>query len=285
MSDELRDLASVASASQDELTNTARSSGVMGTMSMTIALRGLLVLGSSALACAQPTATTAQPTAPVADARHANEASSRAPTTTPAQAIEPADAPAEAPAEPTWRLTTLVTGGPESLIGANGYYELSLDGERATLRKVGEAGTPRYEAGAVLEGSGTLSLAADPAWPSAMSGTLSVILQRGDVRRPITLRVRVLGDEMDGTWSFPSGPGGPPVGRAWGLIAGVRGRGEPIVLTDGDRAACDVCVEAYYNCGGMGVGGCNSSEVAADECDARMAKARRSSSAEPPRGC
>ena len=88
-----------------------------------------------------------------------------------------------------------------------------------------------------------------------------------------------------GTWSFPAGPDDPPVGRAWGLIAGMRGSGDPITLTNGDEAACDVCVAAYYNCEGMGVGACNSSAIATDECDARMSKARRSSSAEPPRGC
>ena len=249
-------------------------------MSVTRAMRGVVVLGCSALACAQPAAPSVQPPAVASGTGNAIEAPSVAPAS-PAQASEPA----EAPAGTTWRLTTLVTGGPEPLVGANGYYELALDGERATLRKVGEAGTPRYEAGAVLEGSGTLSLSVDPAWPSAKAGTLSVTLQRGDVRRPITLRVRILGDAMEGTWSFPAGPDDPPVGRAWGLIAGMRGSGDPITLTNGDEAACDVCVAAYYNCEGMGVGACNSSAIATDECDARMSKARRSSSAEPPRGC
>ncbi|MCH9688678.1 MAG: hypothetical protein K0V04_45020 [Deltaproteobacteria bacterium] len=56
--------------------------------------------------------------------------------------VEPASSPSAAEAEPAiaWRLTTVVTGGPQPLVGANGYYELVLEGERATLRKVGVRG-------------------------------------------------------------------------------------------------------------------------------------------------
>lgn len=210
----------------------------------------------------------------------------------PAEPDGPAEAPAPAPAPVApaasaeiWRFTTLVTGGPEPLIGANGYYELVLDGERVTVRKVGVRGTPRLPADRVMEGSGKLALAETPAWPLAWSGTVTVTLADAKSKQRLTLSLAGIGDQLHGTWLHPEDRGGEgKIGRAWGLLEGVRGAGEPLDLVDGERAPCAICHQAFFVCEGAGSGACNSSNAAIAACDRRLRDARKRA-AEVPRGC
>ena len=192
-------------------------------------------------------------------------------------------APAQAGSPEIWRFTTLVTGGPETLVGANGYYEIVLDGDKATVRKVGVRGTPQLPAERVAEGSGTLTLAADPAWPAARSGTLTITLVEPKAKQQMALSFWVLGDQMHGTWFHPDARG-EKFARAWGLLEGMRERGEPLALVDGERAPCQACTYAFFNCEGSGPGSCNQSNVAIDECNSRLRTAKKKS-AEVPRGC
>ncbi len=195
--------------------------------------------------------------------------------------VEPASSE---PREEIWRFTTLVTGGPESLIGANGYYELVLVGDQASVRKTGERGTPQLPAERVMEGSGPLALVEDPMWPSARSGTLTVTLANESSKIRMSLSVWLLGDELHGSWIHPDNKLEEwMIGRAWGLLEGKRDSA-PTQLDDGERTPCWICNEAYWNCEGAGTGGCNSSNSAIDECDERVGAAKNGS-ADVPRGC
>ncbi|MFV8751026.1 hypothetical protein ACNOYE_10815 [Nannocystaceae bacterium ST9] len=217
----------------------------------------------------------AAPTEPPAS----DPASVREPTREP----EPEPAPATAPAQ-RWRFTTLVTGGPEPLIGSNGYYELELDGEQATLRKVGQTGTPSFAAAEVLSGAGTAKPGEVDAWPSATRRSLAITLAGGEAERELELDLWLIGDELHGVWWFPD-PKAETLGRAWGLVVGAREFGDPIELHGGDDAACMTCVQAFWNCEGMSFEPtCNSANQATSECDDRMAEAR--AAGRPiPRGC
>lgn len=181
-----------------------------------------------------------------------------------------------------WRFTTLVTEGPKGLIGANGYYELVLDGDKATVRKIGVRGTPQLPAERVMEGSGTLVLAQEPSWPAARSGTVTVTLASAKAKTPISLTVWVLDDRLYGWWTQPSGKADAgETGRALGLLQGVRGRGEPVDLVDGEQAPCAVCYQAFFRCEGAGLGACNSSNTAIDACEQRMRSAKKRATALP----
>lgn len=208
-------------------------------------------------------------------------------TPAPAEPSGPAEAPvaaADGSAE-LWRFTTLVTGGPGPLIGANGYYELAIADDRATVRKIGVRGTPRLAEDRVMEGSGELVLAETPAWPAAWSGTVTVTLADARSKQRMTLSLAVIGDELHGTWLHPEERGAEgKIGRAWGLLAGARGAGEPLELVDGERAPCSVCNDAFFVCEGAGAGSCNSSNLAIDACARRLRDARKRA-AEVPRGC
>jgi hypothetical protein len=196
----------------------------------------------------------------------------------------PSSEPVQAEPGEVWRFTTLVTGGPEPLVGANGYYELVLDGEAVVVRKVGERGTPVFSPERVMQGTGVLALTEDPAWPSARTGEVTVTLTNASSKITMGLSVWVMGDELHGVWTHPHAASEALMGRAWGLLQGTRGRGEPAELVDGKRAPCSVCVEAFWNCEGMGSDACNSGNLEREAC-ARQMKAARKKSAEVPRGC
>lgn len=206
----------------------------------------------------------------------------------PESSSEPAETPPEDPAATVevWRFTTLVTGGPESLIGANGYYELHRDGEQVTVRKVGQRGTPSFAPEKVSEGTGTLALAADPEWPEAERGSVSVTLQNGGKGRALELELWLLDDELHGSWVEPhkKKTSKPTIGRAWGLLQGELGAGEPLTVKNGERTPCRYCSRAFYNCEGMGEGGCNSSDEGITQCSARMERAQKTKRPVP-RGC
>lgn len=253
---------------------------------MTRGMLGLVTLLTLVGACVASTSSPSPP--PVAAPVDAEPPATAAPpaATSPASppATPAAEPPAPAPSPEVWRFTTLVTGGPASLVGANGYYELELDGDQATVRKVGERGTPELPPARVMTGTGRLALTDDARWPAARVGTVAVVLASATTKVPITLSVWVMGDELHGTWVHPGRKGEAKLGRAWGLLQGARGRGAPSELTDGERAPCEVCHRAFFVCEGMGTGACNSSNVAIDRCDARLAAARERA-AEVPRGC
>ncbi len=125
----------------------------------------------------------------------------------------------------------------------------------------------------------------DPAWHGARTGSVMVTLARGERSRRISLQLWTMGDELHGVWVHPDGKAEAwMMGRAWGLLSGTRGLGEPVPLVDGEAAPCMVCTEAFYTCGGQGPESCNSSMMAIDACAERLARARRAS-APVPRGC
>lgn len=198
----------------------------------------------------------------------------------------PVEPPVDAPSVERWRFTTLVTGGPEPLIGSNGFYELELEleGDRVALRKVGQTGTPSFAASEVLSGAGTAQPIASEVWPGAERRTLAITLGSGEAARELGLDLWRIGDELHGVWWFPD-PKAEKLGRAWGLVVGRREFGDPIELRNGDDAACMTCVQAVWNCDGVSFEpACNSANQAASACERRLAKARANN--DPlPRGC
>jgi hypothetical protein len=246
-------------------------------------MRHWLAIGLLGLfqACAAPPVVSEPPAAP-------SVADEPASPTRPIEPAEPTEAPvasSQAEAREVWRFTTLVTGGPEPLIGANGYYELVLEGDEVTIRKVGVRGTPQLPAERVMEGSGKLALTEAPAWPAAWSGTITVTLADAKSKQRMSLSLAVIGDALHGTWVHPDEKSeAGKIGRAWGLLEGVRGAGEPLNLVDGERAPCSICHQAFFVCEGMGSGACNSSNAAIAACDRRLRVARKQS-ATVPLGC
>jgi hypothetical protein len=197
-----------------------------------------------------------------------------------------------APAPEIWRLTSLVTGGAEGfekLLGANGFYELEIVGDTATLRKVGQKGTPRFPDAEILTGSATLAIASNTEWPAATRHTLEVDLSdlsgKGKTRR-IALDLWFLGDEVHGTFAVPNDGHEGKVGDSWGLVQGRRGAGEPLVIENGANTPCMVCVRAFFNCdsGFFDEVACNSADSSRYECEQKLARAR-AAAAEIPRGC
>ncbi len=190
-----------------------------------------------------------------------------------------------------WTFTTLVTGGSEALIGANGYYTLEREGDTWTVRKMGERGTPEFPPHRVLEASATASPQPSASWPDAQEVELDVVLTNDSATRPMQLRLMWLDDELHGTWFFPHErherqPEDPSVGRLWGLLRGQRGDAAPAALRDGADTPCNLCVQAFYSCEGTAwqEPGCNSASMADDACQARISTATRD--ARPvPRGC
>jgi hypothetical protein len=221
------------------------------------------------------------------------EATPPAPTPTPtADVVEPSDPPDEqpTPVPETWRFTSLVTGGAEgfeNLVRANGFYELEIVGDTATVRKVGQKGTPRFPDAEILGGSATLVSSSNAAWPAGKRQTLDVELSgTGKKPRRIALDLWFVGDEVHGTFASPNDDHEGKVGDSWGLVQGRRGLGEPLVLENGANTPCMVCARAFYNCesGFFDAPRCNSAESSWSECDHELERARNSA-AELPRGC
>jgi hypothetical protein len=205
------------------------------------------------------------------------------------------DAPEPAPEQPTptatqiWRFTSLVTGaaeGFENLIHANGYYELELDGDAATLRKVGQKGTPRLPDAEILVGKGTLVNAGNEQWPAATRRTLDIELTGNGTTRRLVFDLWFVNNELHGTWAAPNDKREGRIGDSWGLVQGQPGAGEPLVLDNGANTPCMVCVRAFYNCdtGLFDAPGCNSADSSWSECDETLERAR-AAGAELPRGC
>jgi hypothetical protein len=239
--------------------------------------RSALVPVLLALACAAPSdrPTQVPPTSGDTPAPTAADAE-------PATAETPAPATTPEPVGERWTFTTLVSGGPAALVGANGYYELIVDGEQVRVRKIGERGTPQFDEAHVLEGTGTLTLASDPLWPGVKEGSLSLKLTNASTERTIDLQLWFLGTELHGNWTFGTGSANP--GNVRGLLAGERDGTAGRDVLNGNGSPCWVCVQAFWDCEGMGVGACNSSNLAVEACDERVAKARAKGKALP-RGC
>jgi hypothetical protein len=221
------------------------------------------------------------------------------PPTSSATATPPAktDAPEPTPEPPTptisqtWRFTSLVTGGAEgfeNLLGANGFYELEIetDGTAATLRKVGQKGTPRLPDAEILTGSGTLVSASNAQWPTATRRTLDVELSGNGSKRRLVFDLWFVADELHGTWAAPNDKHENKVGDSWGLVQGRQGAGEPLVLDNGANTPCMVCARAFFNCdtGFFDEPGCNAADASRSECDQKLERARAAGS-ELPRGC
>jgi hypothetical protein len=189
-----------------------------------------------------------------------------------------------------WQFTTLVTGAApthDALIGANGFYELEIDGETATIRKIGQTGTPQLPADKQLTGTGTLREANNAEWPSAQRWTLEVELANDNTaRRVLVFDLWFFADELHGTWAAPNEHDDSRVGSTWGLVQGLQRSGDPLELTRGDDAACMVCVRAFWNCDGSSFEepACNSADSARTDCDERLEQARTRGD-ELPRGC
>lgn len=189
----------------------------------------------------------------------------------------------------TWQFTSLVTGaaeGFENLMHANGFYELEVVGDTATLRKVGQKGTPRLPDAEILSGSATLVLASNAQWPSATRKALDIELSGNGKTRRLALDLWFLGDEVHGTWVAPSNKHEGKAGDSWGLVLGRRGTGEPLVLENGANTPCMVCARAFFSCesGFFDEPACNSAESSWSECEQKLERARNAK-AELPRGC
>jgi predicted dienelactone hydrolase len=87
-----------------------------------------------------------------------------------------------------------------------------------TVRKVGQRGTPRFADELVLEGSSTLALAPDRAWPRARSGTVVVTLASRTAKHELALDLWFSEDELHARAPAPLVPG------AGGLARCTRGR-------------------------------------------------------------
>lgn len=207
----------------------------------------------------------------------------------PATIVEPPP-----PAEPErWTFTTLVTGaraGYDNLVGANGFYELSIDAEnKATIRKIGQTGTPKFAEDKQSIGAQFMSELENDHWPSARHRNVAIDLDGPDGRRHLIFDFWFLGDELHGTWGAPDQRDRSHIGSSWGLVQGRRatdGDAEPRELRHGGDAPCMVCVRAFWNCDGLSWDdpACNSSASAWVRCKAQLAEARGLGS-EVPRGC
>jgi hypothetical protein len=208
----------------------------------------------------------------------------------PVEPVAPVE-PASAPAPERWRVTTLVTGATEayeSLIGANGYYELSISGDTATVVRVGQTGTAQLGEAKRSTGTGTLIEADNREWPSARRRTLELELVAPEDRRRLRFDLWFFADEIHGSWAAPNPKDTSRVGNSWGLVAGQKliDDAPPRELKNGADAPCMVCVRAFWNCEGTGFEGpaCNSANMAWDRCADQVAKAQ-AGGGEVPRGC
>jgi hypothetical protein len=206
----------------------------------------------------------------------------------PATIVEPPP-----PAEPErWLFTTLVTGarpGYENLIGANGFYELTIDVDgKATIRKIGQTGTPKFTEDKHSVGSQFMSELDNAEWPNARHRNVAIDLDGPDGRRHLIFDLWFLGDEVHGSWGAPNQRDRSHIGSSWGLVQGRRAAddGDPLELRHGGDAPCMVCVRAFWNCDGLSWDDpvCNSAESARSKCNAQLENARASGS-EVPRGC
>jgi hypothetical protein len=207
----------------------------------------------------------------------------------PATIVEPSP-----PAEPErWYFTTLVTGarpGYDNLIGANGFYELGIDTQdKATIRKIGQTGTPKFSEDKQSIGAQFMSDLDNGHWPSAAHRNVALDLDGPDGRRHLIFDLWFLGDELHGTWSAPNQKDRTHIGSSWGLVQGRRATGadaEPLELRHGGDAPCMVCVRAFWNCDGLSWDDpvCNSAASAWARCEAQLERAR-ASGGEVPRGC
>ena len=191
---------------------------------------------------------------------------------------------APSPSDPVvWRFSTLTTGGPVPLSRDNGYYELTLEGDRAVVTKVGHGDTPLFGRDKVLTGSAAFVTEPAPQWPAASAATVSAVLEGDGVSQAMQFHFWWLEGELHGTWAVPD-PSGERIGLTWGLLAGRRNAGEPLELRNGESAPCSVCTDAFFTCEGMGSEGCNSGAISLADCEERMDAAR--AEAKPvPRGC
>lgn len=254
---------------------------------MTAVLRPTVVLLSLSilsLAC-QPSASRPAASQDVPGPAPAPTPKSDAPEPTP----EPPTPTVTPAAKQTWRFTSLVTGGAEgfeNLIGANGYYELELDGDAATLRKVGQKGTPRLPDAEILTGSATLVTADNSQWPAATRRSLDVQISGNGSTRRLVFDLWFVANELHGTWAARSDKHEGKVGDSWGLVQGQPGVGDPIVLGNGASTPCMVCARAFFNCdtGFFDEPGCNAADSSWSACDEKLEHARTTGS-ELPRGC
>lgn len=210
----------------------------------------------------------------------------------PAPASEPDEIEQpSAPAPERWRFTTLVTGATpayESLIGANGFYELSIDGDTAMVVRIGQTGTPQLAEAKRSTGSGPLVEADNGEWPSARRRTLEVELIAAEDRRLLIFDLWFLADEVHGSWAAPNPKDDSRVGNSWGLVQGRKASDEqpPLELENGADAPCMVCVRAFWNCDGIDFEqpACNSASSARARCTKQVAQAK-AGGGEVPRGC
>lgn len=257
---------------------------------MTAALRQTIVLSLSLLSLSLLSLACQPSTPPPA-------ASQDVPPPVAATPTPKTDTPAPAPEQPTptaaqiWRFTSLVTGaaqGFDNLLGANGYYELELAGDTATLRKIGQKGTPRLPDAEILVGTATLGNADNKQWPAATRRTLDVELTGKGSTRRLVLDLWFVADELHGTWAAPNDKHTDEnkIGDSWGLVQGREGAGEPLVLDNGANTPCMICARAFFNCdtGFFDEPGCNAADSSWSACEKKLERAR-AAGAELPRGC
>jgi hypothetical protein len=246
---------------------------------MTRSIDGIVVASLFLLACRPAERPEPEPGASTVESRPASEVVLE----------EQGAAPSVEEPAPTWRFTTLVTGGTEAferMIGTNGYYELVLEGETATVRKVGQKGTPVFADDEIQTGVGVLVTATNSEWPAAERRTLDVELSDGKTHRHLVFDLWFFDDEIHGTWAAPNLQDDAHVGDTWGLVQGRRDAGDPLEVSNGASAPCMVCARAFWNCEGRSFDepACNSAATSWSKCEARLEKARKSP-AELPRGC
>lgn len=218
-----------------------------------------LVLAFGVLGCAPEDPSSAQPHDPPA----------RPPEPSMPAAAEPRVATPEPVADDAWQMTTLVAQGPASMIGKHGHYELRFTegGTRLTLSRVGQDGTA-LPSDRTMMGSTALRRAFVPALEGTerdVQFTVELANDRG--RQSITAHAWVLGDRMVGRWWYAP-RGDAAEGEIVGVLVGKKGIAPGFVeVASVQQLPCPICCDAMTNCGGMGPGACNSSNVCLAACE------------------
>lgn len=173
----------------------------------------------------------------------------------------------------TWRVTTLALDKAHRHVNGHHTFELvAAGGSDYTVRVTPPTG-----------GEARLQLVASGDPVTALQAAFVVTLGAGATADPMRFELTFSRRDPKSPWTLDGYfehrgapfvvPEGDPDGKAqghgstfWGVLSAAPGAGKPLVLSPKSALSCLVCCDAFWRCGGMGPGACNSSNTCRDAC-------------------
>ena len=185
-----------------------------------------------------------------------------------------------------WRLTTLVDKEAEKLRGVNGYYELivgrSGDKVLAAVAKVGHTGKD-YAPRDLMAGVAEAQVERDERGQTTNVRLEVVLRSPSGTVQPMLFELTLDREGALGYWALTGADSvhvvaedtGTVEHTVFGAARAIRGSGPRVRLRPDTPLPCRLSCDIRFRCGGMGPGGCNSSNSCLDACEPEGGGARR----------